>query len=167
MTVLIGPPLLGRGEVALTDDIAARHSRPSFYADPAAWLAVEAVAAALGEAGAAVAQAGEDVGVLAISATATTRTMRAIRRTAAAGRVSPLRFAGANPGSLAGLVCIEYGFRGPSLTLSMPPEQAWPVPVIRQDWLDGPCRYVVTVTHRGGPEGPEVAEAVVHGGSGS
>jgi 3-oxoacyl-(acyl-carrier-protein) synthase len=166
------PTLLGRGEATLTDDLAARHSRPSFYADPAAWLAVEAVAAALDQAAldqaaAAVTAAAEEVGVLAVSATATTHTMRGIRRTAATGRVSPLRFAGANPGSLAGLVCLQYGFRGPSLTLSMHPDQAWPVPTIRRDWLHGPCRYVITVTHRHDPHGPDVAEAFLHSRSGS
>lgn len=158
------PALIGRGHAARTEDTARRHAEPSFYADPAAWLAVEAVAVALGDAPVAVADAAEDTGVLAVSAMATTSTVRAIRRGAARGRVSPLRFAGANPGSLAGLVCIRYGFRGPSLTLSMPPDEAWPVPAIRRTWLAGPCRFVVVVEHSGGPDGPESARATIYSG---
>ena len=49
-------------------------------------------------------------------------TLTAIAGTAARGFVSPLRFAGANPGVLAGLACIRWKLRGPSLTFAMAPD---------------------------------------------
>ncbi|WP_433518585.1 hypothetical protein ACQP2T_25700 [Nonomuraea sp. CA-143628] len=133
-----------------TGDLAAAGRRTaSFYADPAAWLVVAAVEAALAGAPEAVRRRVADIGALAVSDHGTRHTMRSVADTAARGRVSPLRFAGANPSSLAGLLCITLGFRGPSLLVCMPPERAGPVvALIAAGWLaTGQCRYVAVVEH--------------------
>ncbi|MFG1965134.1 hypothetical protein [Nonomuraea sp. NPDC049028] len=133
-----------------TGDLAAAGRRTaSFYADPAAWLVVAAVEAALAGAPEAVRRRVAEIGALAVSDHGTRPTMRSVADTAARGRVSPLRFAGANPGSLAGLLCITLGFRGPSLLVCMPPERAGPVvALIAAGWLaTGQCRYVAVAEH--------------------
>ncbi|MEU7746482.1 hypothetical protein [Nonomuraea sp. NPDC049158] len=133
-----------------TGDLAAAGRRTaSFYADPAAWLVVSAVEAALAWAPEVVRRRAAEIGALAVSDHGSRHTMRSVADTAARGRVSPLRFAGANPGSLAGLLCITLGFRGPSLLVCMPPERAGPiVALIAAGWLaTGQCRYVAVAEH--------------------
>ncbi|WUI03656.1 hypothetical protein OHR68_18175 [Spirillospora sp. NBC_00431] len=139
----------GEGLASTADLGAARRSRASFYADPAAWLVVDAIERALDGAGERVLAARAETGVLAVSAHATRHTMRSIARQAAAGRVSPLRFAGASPGSLAGLPCIVLGLRGPSLLLGMAPETARTAALaVVSNWLaTRQCRYVAVAEH--------------------
>ena len=144
-----GLTTLARG-LRETGDLAAEGRRTaSFYADPAAWLVVSAVEAALAEAPEAVRREPAEIGALAVSDHGSRHTMRSVADTAARGRVSPLRFAGANPGSLAGLLCITLGFRGPSLLVCMPPERAGPiVALIAAGWLaTGQCRYIAVAEH--------------------
>ncbi|MEU7857118.1 hypothetical protein [Nonomuraea sp. NPDC049141] len=144
-----GLTTLARG-LRETGDLAAEGRRTaSFYADPAAWLVVSAVEAALAEAPEAVRREPAEIGALAVSDHGSRHTMRSVADSAARGRVSPLRFAGANPGSLAGLLCITLGFRGPSLLVCMPPERAAPVvALIAAGWLaTGQCRYVAVAEH--------------------
>jgi 3-oxoacyl-(acyl-carrier-protein) synthase len=136
--------------VCESGDLAAEGRRTvSFYADPVAWLVVSAVEAALAAAPDDVRRQAAEVGALAVSGHGTRHTMRSVAAAAERGRVSPLRFAGANPGSLAGLLCITLGFRGPSLLVCMPPDAARAaVPVIASGWLtSGQCRYVAVAEH--------------------
>ncbi|MFF5209656.1 hypothetical protein [Streptosporangium sp. NPDC000396] len=140
--------VVARGRAATGDLPSAGRRTASFYADPAAWLVVDAVQAALDLAGDDV-RAGPDVGVLSVSDHGTAHTMRAVAAGTARGVVSPLRFAGASPGSLAGLACVVFGFRGPSLMLCMSPYAARPVAsAITLSWLRaGKCRHVVVAEH--------------------
>lgn len=135
----------------------------SFYADPVAWLVADAVGTALAAAGSSEPTAGTDVGVVAVSEHATAHTMREVATSVQGrGRVSPLRFAGAAPGSVAGLACIVHGLRGPSLLLSMSPGAARPaVAVLARDWLGGLCTRVVVAEHRTRPSGGHRVHTVV------
>jgi hypothetical protein len=144
-----GLATLARGLRETGDLVAEGRRTASFYADPAAWLVVSAVEAALAEAPEAVRRETAEIGALAVSDHGTRHTMRSVADSAARGRVSPLRFAGANPGSLAGLLCITLGFRGPSLLVCMPPERARAVvALIAAGWLaTGQCRYVAVAEH--------------------
>ncbi|MFC3997261.1 hypothetical protein ACFOVU_15120 [Nocardiopsis sediminis] len=144
------PVAAGYGEVVTEDPAAHARNAPSLFADPLAWLMAEAAAAAVQDHGADLAAAGDQVGMVTVSETGTLDTMRAIAKATARGRVSPLKFAGANPGSLAGLTCIRQGFRGPTLALSMPPADGAPTAAaLAAGWLArGSARYVLIGTHR-------------------
>ncbi|MFD6565081.1 hypothetical protein [Micromonospora profundi] len=141
-------------------------SRPrgvAFYADPVAWLVADAVGTALDAAGVQGPTAGTDVGMVAVSEHATGHTMREVAHAVRErGRVSPLRFAGAAPGSVAGLACIVHGLRGPSLLLSMSPGAARPaVAVLAGAWLGASCTQVVVAEHRRHPSGLHRVNTVV------
>jgi hypothetical protein len=123
---------------------------PSLFADPVAWLVAAAAAAALAACSGDVLSEPDEVGVIAVSSGCTARTMRAIAGTAGGGLVSPLRFAGAIPGVLAGLVCIRWKLRGPTLTFSMDPVAGIDVAAtVAGAWLSrGQARHVLVAAHR-------------------
>jgi hypothetical protein len=133
---------------ATTDELTGKRRAASFYADPVAWLVVDAVEDVLAHA-AEVRTAGVDVGVLSVSSVATKHTMRQLAAGSGRGHVSPMRFAGASAGSIAGLSCIVFGFKGPSLVLSMSPGDGRPVAeIVARSWLAaGSCRYVILNEH--------------------
>jgi hypothetical protein len=66
----------------------------------------------------------EDTGLIVASDECSLEAMSEISLTAARGIVSPLRFAGASPSIVVGLPALQHAIRGPSLCLTMPPEQA-------------------------------------------
>ncbi|MCO5994306.1 beta-ketoacyl synthase N-terminal-like domain-containing protein [Actinoallomurus rhizosphaericola] len=145
---LAGHEVLATSEVDCADPNQHSRNRKSLYVDPVAWLAVEVADRALAQIPE-VTAAGEDTAVLAISAHCTIATMRSIAERIRSGRLSPLRFTGANPGLLAGAVCLERQLRGPSLTLTMPPELGRDTAlVVAEGWLrSGQARYVLLITH--------------------
>ncbi|MDF5755756.1 beta-ketoacyl synthase N-terminal-like domain-containing protein [Spongiactinospora sp. TRM90649] len=140
---------VGSGTARTGDPATAGRRAACLYADPAAWLVVASVEAALTATPPDVRARAAEFGVLAVSAHGTRHTMRELAASADRGRVSPLRFAGANPASLAGLPCIAFGFRGPSLLLCMRPGDARSIVAITASgWLaSGQCRYVVVAEH--------------------
>jgi hypothetical protein len=145
------------GTAAGADPAAFSRNSPSFFADPAAWAVTAAVADALARSAAEVRAAVDGrsgtaataTGVLVVSAQCTATTMRAIAGTAGRGLVSPLRFAGANPGVLAGLPCITWRLRGPSLVLGSDAETALPVAaVVVRSWFElGQAGYALVAVH--------------------
>lgn len=140
---------------------ARRRQGASFYADPVAWLVTDAVAAALRDAGERVRAATTETGVLSVSREATRHTMRQLAT--ADGKVSPMRFAGASAGSIAGVPCIVFGLKGPSLVLSMPPADGRAVAqLVARSWLAaGNCRYVVLNEHESAGSGGHVVRSSV------
>lgn len=136
---------MGHGTARAADPAAFAHNSPSLFADPVAWL----VSAAVEKCAHLVAGAPDRVGVIAVSEFATLVTMRAIARTASKGRMSPLRFAGANPGALAGLTCLRWGFRGPAMTLSMNPVDGVDTALVLANGLlsSGAAEHMVLATH--------------------
>ncbi|RKT17040.1 hypothetical protein BX285_1404 [Streptomyces sp. 1114.5] len=122
---------------------------PSFFADPVAWLVAAAVERALEASPDDLTAQPDHVGVVALSGDCSAITMAAVAASASRGMVSPLRFAGSNPGVLAGLPCIRWKFRGPTLTLSMPPEHGLPAAAVAASaWLrGGQARHVLIATH--------------------
>ena len=132
------PAVVATGTASATDRVRQAHNSPSFFADPAAWLVAAAVQDALTGCAEPVLADPDQVGVLVLSATGPTRSMREIAGTATRGMVSPLRFAGANPGVLAGLTCIRWRLRGPSLNLAMAPaDGAGVAQTVVTAWLTG------------------------------
>lgn len=152
--------IIGYGTVRHPDPAHFAHNQPSFFADPVAWMVHAAVDQAVSGCAPELKTARDNVGVIVISEFATLITMRAVARTAARGRVSPLRFAGAGPSALTGLTCIRQRFRGPSLTLSMcPGDGTEPAAVVAGGWLSsGVASHVVLGAHL-------VSDASIHVGT--
>lgn len=89
------------------------------YADPAAWITASAVALALSESRAPLASSLHDVGIVVVSDQGASATMLEMDKALASGFSSPLRYAAANPSSLAGVACIMSGLRGPTICFTM------------------------------------------------
>jgi len=145
-----GMTLVGEG-VATAADLSALppKRKASLYADPLSWLVLEAVERAIDEHGEELLSAREAVGHVAVSDHCTSHTMRELAATIPAGHISPLRFSGANPGSICSLPAQFLGFSGPSMTLSMPPEKGLPPAVtIARLWLrQGSASHVLVTSH--------------------
>ncbi|WP_432994432.1 hypothetical protein [Dactylosporangium sp. CA-233914] len=150
MNAPAGVEIVGRG-TARADRVRTRGGRPSFFADLASWLVAEAVGEAVADArtraGAEVKP--DAVAVITVSERCTLDTIRTIAAGLPAGRLSPLRFAGASPGSVGGLPGVLFGFRGPSLTLPMAPDEGLPVAVtVARSWLqDGDADFAAVAGH--------------------
>nr|WP_052479233.1 hypothetical protein [Kibdelosporangium sp. MJ126-NF4]CEL23086.1 hypothetical protein [Kibdelosporangium sp. MJ126-NF4]CTQ90223.1 hypothetical protein [Kibdelosporangium sp. MJ126-NF4] len=127
--------ILGEGRVERAEP-ARRQRIPSMYADPVAWLVLEAIDQALADCMDTVRQAADDVAVILVSTHATVDTMADVARATETGRLSPLRFAGASPGGAASLACIVHSLRGPSLLLTTEPGTGWPTALtVARCWL--------------------------------
>ncbi len=150
--------VVGSGTAAATDPTRYARNSSSFFVDPAGWLVAAAVEEALDGCPEPVLSVPDRVGVVVLSDDGPAATMRAIAGTAGRGLVSPLRFAGANPGVLAGLPCIRWRLRGPSLTFAMEPDAAISAAqVVAAAWLyGGQAAYVLIASHLG-----EVAHCAV------
>jgi hypothetical protein len=107
------------------------------YADPAAWTVVAAIDQALKRVEDECIAAAEQVGILLVSESGPTETIATVAATARTGYLSPLRFPAATAGSLVGMACIVFGFRGPTLNLTMPTTGGVPIAtVIARRWLE-------------------------------
>lgn len=158
------PP--GFGEIVTADTDEFSRNRSSFYADPVAWLMAAVARQAIERCPDDLADllrgtddtTADRVGVVMISETCSLSTISSVQAGVARGRVSPLRFAGANPGGLTSLVCIEWRFRGPTLTLAMSPADGLaPAKIVARAWLvGGQADHVLLGVHRvvDGPDGP-------------
>ncbi|GAA3841047.1 coronafacic acid synthetase [Sphaerisporangium flaviroseum] len=157
------PTVIGRGEVTAADPARFSANKPSFFADPLAWLVAAAIERALDGAQVEPVMAG----IVVMSDTAALPTSRVIAGEARRGRVSPLRFAGSNPGILAGLSCARWGLRGPSLVLTgaFPKVSDTGFTVARRWLADGHARHVVCATYRTVPGGAHTADCVLLGSS--
>ncbi|TMM37893.1 MAG: polyketide synthase [Actinobacteria bacterium] len=144
-----GLTVIADGTVAAADPRRYSRNAPSFYADPAGWLVAAAVQEAFDGCAGEPLSVPDEVGVVAVSAACTAHTMGAIATSARDGLVSPLRFAGASPGILAGLACIRWKLRGPTLTLAMDPVAGLDVAAtVAGGWLrDGQARYVLVAAY--------------------
>ena len=146
---MTGLTVVSTGEARSADLAGCSRNGPSFYADPVAWLVTAAITGAIERGPLDVTAAADEVAVIVLSRGCTTPTMRTIAGTAGRGLVSPLRFAGANPGVLAGLPCITHALRGPSLVLATPVADGLAVAaVVAGSWLvTGQARYVLVAAH--------------------
>jgi hypothetical protein len=119
------------------------------YTDPAAGVVAGAVRTVLADGDGFGDR--EGIGVLAVSATATSASLTSLAADAGRGRLSPSRVAGAAPGSMAGLPCMVFGLRGPSLVITGAPGEVRPVvAVLARSWLAGCCHLVLVCEHEAG-----------------
>lgn len=159
-----GLAIVGQGIVTTPDLSGLQPSQMvSVYADPVSWLVLEAVERAMGEGHEDLLAAREAVGHIAVSDHCTTHTMRGIAAAIPAGRISPLRFSGANPGSICSLPSQLLGFSGPSMTLSMPPEKGLPTAVaVARVWLrQRSAAYVLVTSHSAGASRHRITSTIL------
>jgi hypothetical protein len=135
------------------------------YADPSAWIIAVAVARATAGAATWLGPDRDDVGMVMVSDQGPRDTMAQVEEAARAGFSSPLRYAAAVPGSLVGVSCIAFRFRGPTLNLTMPPHLAIPTMLlIARGWLTrGIARAIVLATFTAGPGAAGTARAILVG----
>ncbi|MFP1878579.1 coronafacic acid synthetase [Lonsdalea quercina] len=158
-----GLPAVGFGRATATDLAAMKAGRKaSLYADPLAWLVYDAVELALEESREAICAAKRTVGHIAISDQCTAHTLREIGTAISSGRISPLRFSGACPGSVCALPGQFLGFNGPSMVLSMPAEQGLPVAVaIAKIWLrEQAASHMIVTCHEANAAGHTVTSVI-------
>jgi hypothetical protein len=150
MTARYRLTIVGSGTVSTADLPSLSRNAASFYADPAAWLVTHAVQRALDDCAEDVLGEPDEVAVIVVSSQGTEATMTGIARSARAGRLSPLRFAGASPGLLAGLPCARLGLRGPSLMVTTGgPDGLDTAALLADTWLRAEhARYALVVSHQ-------------------
>lgn len=144
--------VIGSGEAtAVQPELFEARTRSTVrYADPAAWITAAAVARAIAEVRDLLAVSQHEVGVIAVSDQGPAHTMAEVNAATATGFSSPLRYAAASPGSLVGVTCIAFGFRGPTLNLTMNPDNGVPVALtLCSAWLTRRVAgYMVLATFR-------------------
>jgi hypothetical protein len=118
------------------------------YADSGAWITAAAVGAAISGLREELSASLHDVGMIVVSDRGPTTTMAEVNDAALKGFSSPLRYSAASPGTLVGVACIAYGFRGPTLNLTMRPKDGVRVAIqLSENWLfRGVARYMVVAT---------------------
>jgi hypothetical protein len=159
-----GMTVVGQGLAAAADLSSVRpKQKASLYADPLSWLVLEAVERAIDAYGGDLLSVREAVGHIAVSDHCTIYTMRGIAAAIPAGRISPLRFSGANPGSICSLPAQFHGFSGPSMTLSMPPDRGLPLAVsIARVWLrQRSAAYMLITSHSADTSGHRITSTIL------
>ena len=121
--------VVGRGEAAsLEKDLFDRRVLNTVrYADPAAWAIATAIARTLAGRPEPWATVGQTVGLVVICEHGPVEAIAAVAAATRQGLPSALRYPAANPGSLAGVSCIAFGLRGPTLCLLVAPAAGVPV----------------------------------------
>jgi hypothetical protein len=115
------------------------------YADPAAWVIATAVAHAVGPLQTALADR-KGVGAVVVCENGPVESIASVADAARQGYGSALRYPAANPGSLLGLSCIAFGFRGPTLCLLVAPDLGVPSGLFMAgQWLDRQAAHGVVV----------------------
>jgi hypothetical protein len=97
------------------------------YADPVAWITANAVHHALAGAEGILAEFRHQIGIITISDQGPGQSMAKMQADGKTGFSSPLHYAAAGPWTLAGVSCIAFGLRGPTLNLTMEPRDGVPV----------------------------------------
>ena len=129
MSELYQLTVAGRGEAGASqrDRFDARVRAIVRYADPAAWTTATAVANALAGAEELSAKWQHEIGMIAISDQGPGGTIAEVLAEGSRGFSQPMHYAAASPGTLVGVPCIAFGFRGPTMNLTMVPQDGIPM----------------------------------------
>ena len=139
MSELYQLTVAGRGEAGASqrDRFDARVRAIVRYADPAAWTTATAVANALAGAEELLAKLQHEIGMIAISDQGPGGTIAEVLAEGSRGFSQPMHYAAASPGTLVGVPCIAFGFRGPTMNLTMAPEDGISVALtLCAGWLE-------------------------------
>ena len=142
--------VIGSGEAGSPQpDLFEAQTRATVrYADVSAWITAVAIARAISSFRDRLAGCLHQVGLVIVSDQGPTVTMAEVNDATAKGFSSPLRYAAASPGSLVGVACISFGFRGPTLNFTMCPANGVPIALQMCDNMlsRGVALYMVLAT---------------------
>jgi hypothetical protein len=165
MSELYQLTVAGKGEAGASqrDRFDARVRATVRYADPAAWTTATAVANALDGAEELLASLQHEIGMIAISDQGPGGTMAEVLAEGSRGFSQPMHYAAASPGTLVGVPCIAFGFRGPTMNLTMAPEDGIPVALtLCAGWLERKAaKLMVVATCRVTDSGTMMSHAVL------
>jgi hypothetical protein len=133
------------------------------YADPAAWITANAVHHALAGAGEILAEFRHQIGIITISDQGPEKSMAKMQADGETSFSSPLHYAASGPWTLAGVSCIAFGLRGPTLNLTMEPRTGVPVALgLCAGWLTrNVAPFVVVAASRADTFGSTVSRAAL------
>jgi hypothetical protein len=133
------------------------------YADPAAWITANAVHFALAGAEAIIAEYRHQIGIITVSDQGPAKSMAKMQADGETGFSSPLHYAASGPWTLAGVSCIAFGLRGPTLNLTMEPRVGVPVALgLCDGWLKRKVApFVVLAATRADASGSALSRAVL------
>ncbi|MGO9317556.1 MAG: hypothetical protein ACLPXT_01280 [Terracidiphilus sp.] len=165
MSELYQLTVAGKGEAGASqrDRFDARVRATVRYADPAAWTTATAVANALAGAEELLAKWQHEIGMIAISDLGPGGTMAEVQAEGTKGFSQPMHYAAASPGTLVGVPCIAFGFRGPTMNLTMTPQDGIPVALtLCAGWLARKmARFMVLATCRVTNSGTMMSHALL------
>jgi hypothetical protein len=165
MSKLYQLTVAGKGEAVASqrDRFDARVRATVRYADPAAWTTATAVANALAGAEELLAKWQHEIGMIAISDLGPGATMAEVQAEGTKGFSQPMHYAAASPGTLVGVPCIAFGFRGPTMNLTMAPQEGIPVALtLCSGWLTRKAaKLMVVATCRVTNSGTMMSHAVL------
>ncbi|MGA3160341.1 MAG: hypothetical protein ABSC77_03920 [Terracidiphilus sp.] len=165
MNVLGKMMVAGSGEAGSSqrDLFDARVRAIVRYADPAAWTTASAVMSALAGAEELLAQWRHEIGMIAISDQGPGETMAQVLAEGARGFSLPMHYAAASPGTLVGVSCIAFGLRGPTMNLTMTPQDGIPVALtLCARWLERKtAKFIVLAACGAGTSGTMRSRALL------
>lgn len=157
--------IAGSGEAeAFERDLFDPKIRASIrYADQAAWITATAVTRALARAGDGWSELRHQIGMIVLGDQGPGATMAGMQEEGAKGFSSPLHYAASGPWTLVGVSCIAFGFRGPTLSLTMDPQAGLPTALtLCQAWLARKAaRMMVVAACRTSASGATFARALL------
>jgi|CZKF01.1.fsa_nt_gi hypothetical protein len=133
------------------------------YADPAAWTTATAVASALAGAEELLAKWRHEIGIIAISDQGPGGTMAEVQAEGTRGFSQPMHYAAASPGTLVGVSCIAFGLRGPTMNVTMAPQDGIPIALtLCAGWLErNVAKLMVLSAFRTGSSGAMMSRALL------
>jgi hypothetical protein len=162
MTALI---VAGSGEATSHDPtlFEAKIRATVRFADPAAWITANAVHFALAGAEGILAEFRHQIGIITISDQGPGQSMAKMQADGETGFSSPLHYAASGPWTLAGVSCIAFGLRGPTLNLTMEPRDGLPTALtLCEGWLKREVApFIVVAACRAGGSGSIMSRAVL------
>jgi hypothetical protein len=155
----------GSGEAAAFErDLFDPRIRASIrYADQAAWITATAVTKTLAAAGDGWSELRHQIGMIVLGNQGPGATMAGMQEEGTKGFSSPLHYAASGPWTLVGVSCIAFGFRGPTLSLTMDPQDGLPTALtLCQAWLARKAaRLMVVAACRTDAAGATLARALL------
>jgi len=165
MSALSKLTVVGSGETGSSqrEMFDARVRATVRYADPAAWTTASAVKIAFAGAEELLSESRHEIGMIAISDEGPGEAMAEVLEEGTKGFSMPMHYAAASPGTLAGVSCIAFGLRGPTMNLTMTPQDGIPVALtLCAGWLARKAaRFMIVATCRTNSSGNLMSHALI------
>jgi len=153
----------GESGTSQRDMFEARVRATVRYADPAAWTTANAVALTFAGAEELLTKWRHEIGMIAISDEGPGEAMAEVLAEGIQGFSMPMHYAAASPGTLVGVSCIAFGLRGPTMNLTMTPQEGIPVALtLCAGWLARKAaRFMIVATCHTSSTGKLISHALL------